>query len=65
MNRDDELVALVVREPAQRDIAAKVLVAVGIAAGTAERTLFGDLDRQVRTIPGKDLAPRLNDFPCA
>ena len=58
----DELVALVVGEPAQRDVAAKMLVAVGVAARTAQRTLLGDLDREFRTIARENTAPSLDDF---
>ena len=57
-----ELVALVVVQASQRDVAAEMIVAVGVAAGTTERTLARDLDRDVRAVARKDAAPCLNDF---
>src|SRR5438045_8192894 len=38
-----------------------MVVAIGITARAAERTLLGDFDGEVRTIPGKDPAPSLED----
>src|SRR4029453_12435469 len=60
----DELVTLVVVEPAQRDVAAKMLVAVRVAAGATKRALARDLDRDVRAIAGKDAAPCMEDITC-
>ena len=42
----DELLALVVADLPQRDAAAQMLVAVGVTARAAQRTLAGDFDRQ-------------------
>ena len=58
-----EFVPLVVREPSQRHVAAKVLIAVGVAAGTPQRTFTRDLDREIRTIPLEDQAPGLEVGP--
>jgi hypothetical protein len=40
----DQFVAFVVGETAQRDAAAEMIVAVGVAAGTTQWTLARDLD---------------------
>src|SRR5215203_6331733 len=60
-----QLVAFVIGEAAQRHVATKMLVAVGVAARTAQRTFFGDFDRYVRTIAREDPAPRLDQLACA
>src|SRR5688572_17481686 len=56
----DELLALVVGQPSKRDVAAKVIVAVGIAARASERTLFRDFDRQIWTVSGENPSPRVD-----
>ena len=61
----DQLVALVVGEAAQRHATAKVIVAVGVASGTSQRTFARDLDRDVRAVARKDAAPSLDDFSSA
>ncbi len=55
-----QLVALVVRQTAQRHAATEVFVAVGVAAGAAQRTFAGDLDRKVGSIARKDPTPSLD-----
>src|SRR5687767_14504153 len=60
-----QFVAFVIGETAQRDVAAEVLVAIGVAARTAQRTFLGDLDRQVRTIAREDPAPGLDQLASA
>ena len=55
-----ELLALEVADLAQRDVAAEMIVAVGVAAGTAQRTLAGDFDRERRSVAGEDATPRRN-----
>ena len=52
-----ERVALVVGDLAQRDVAAEMIVAEGIAARATQRTLTRDFDRQVRRAPAQDLVP--------
>ena len=42
----DQLLAFVVGDLSQRDVAAEVLIAVCVAAGAAQRTLAGDFDRE-------------------
>jgi hypothetical protein len=44
----DEFLALEVADLSQGKIAAEMIVAVGVAAGTAQRTLAGDFDRERR-----------------
>ena len=50
--------AFVVADLAERDIAAQMFVAVGVAAGAAERALARDLDRQRGTVSAEDPPPR-------
>ena len=57
----DEGLALQIADVAQRDAAAEVIVAVGIAARTAERAFARDFDREVRSITEQDLAPSANN----
>src|SRR5436190_3985244 len=57
-----QLVALVVSQPAQRHVAAKMIVAVGVASGASQRALFGNLDRDVRAVARKNAAPCLNQL---
>jgi hypothetical protein len=47
----DQRLALEVANFAQGDTAAKVLVVVGVAAGTPERTLARDFNRKGGTVP--------------
>ena len=42
----DELLTLVVADLSERDVAAEMLVAVGVASRAAQRALAGDFDRQ-------------------
>ena len=53
----DELLALEVADLAQREVAAEMIVAVGVAAGTAERAFAGDLDGERRRVAGEDSTP--------
>ena len=40
----DQLVALVIGQPSEGDVAAEVLIAVGVATRASQRALLGDLD---------------------
>ena len=40
----DQLVALVIGQPSEGDLAPEVLIAVGVATRTSQRALLGDLD---------------------
>ena len=40
----DQLIALVIGQPSERDVAAEMLIAVGVATRTPQRALLGDLD---------------------
>ena len=62
-NAVDERLPLVVADFAQRDVAAKMLVAVGVAAGTLQRTLPCDFDRERRTVAAENPAPRREQGP--
>src|SRR5262249_42523055 len=62
-NAVDELLPLVVAHFAQRELAAEMRVAVRIAAGTLQRTLARDLDRERRPVAGEDPAPRGEQTP--
>ena len=55
-----ELFAAIVRQATERDAAPQVLVPEGVTAGTAQRALARDLDRQVGPAPGENPAPRLH-----
>src|SRR4029079_10376853 len=57
----DELVAAVIREAAQCDIAAKGRVTERVAAWAPQRALARDLDRQVGLPSSQDAAPCLHD----
>jgi hypothetical protein len=65
MNRCHQLVAFEVRQTAECHIAAEVLIAVGVASRTAQRTFFGDFNGEIGTMTSKDSAPRLDDLACA
>ena len=56
----DELVALVVREPSEGDVAAEVVVAVRVAARASKRTFLCDLYREIRTVPLQNPPPCLD-----
>jgi triosephosphate isomerase len=43
------------------DVAAEMLVAVGVASRTAQRALLGDLDRQRRLVSAQDASPGRNN----
>src|SRR5262245_60995217 len=53
----DEVLALEVAQLAQRDVASQVLITVGIAPGTSQRTLARNLNRERWNISTEDLAP--------
>src|SRR5205809_1846754 len=57
----DELLPFEIPELAQREIAAKVIVAVRVTPGTTQRALAGDLDGHRGSVAGKDAAPRGNN----
>ena len=57
----DELVAAVIREAAQGDVAAEVRVTERITAWAPQRAFPRDLDRQVGLPSSQDAAPRLHD----
>jgi hypothetical protein len=57
-----QLVAFVVRQAAQRDVAAKMIVTIRVAARTTKRTFSCDFDGNVRAVARKDAAPGLNDL---
>ena len=57
----DELLAFVVADLAQRDVAAEVVVAVRIAARTVERTLACDFNRQSGHVARENATPRGED----
>ena len=58
----DEFLALVIGKAAQRDAAAKMIVAIRVSAGATKRTFSCDFDGQVRAVARKDAAPGLNDL---
>jgi hypothetical protein len=60
-----ELVSFEIRDSSERHASAEVVVAVRVASGTSQRTLTGDLDRNVRAVARKDATPRLNQFASA
>ena len=60
----DQFLSLEVRELTQDDVAAEVLIAVGVAARAPQRALARDLDRQVGPIAREDPAPGLDDCAC-
>ena len=57
----DELLALEVADLPQRDLAAEVIVAVGVAAGASQRAFARDLDGKGRGISAEDAAPCSED----
>ena len=57
----DEFLALEVGELAEHHASTEVVVAVGVAARAAQRTLASDLDGEVRTIALENPAPPGND----
>ena len=54
----DERLSLQIPDIPQGHAAPEMVVAVGVAAGAAERTFPSDFDRERRTISAKDAAPR-------
>ena len=60
-NTVDQRLPSGIAEFAQRDAAAEVLVAVGLAPRAAQGTFTGDFDREVRTVASEYLAPCAND----
>ena len=54
----DELLALEVADLAQREVAAEMIVAVGVAAWTVQRALARDLDGKRWSVAGEDASPR-------
>ena len=57
----DERLPLQIGQLPEDDAAAEMFVAVGVAAGTAQRALARNLDREGWPVSGQDPAPRLND----
>ena len=57
----DELLALEVADFTQCELAAEMIVAVGVTPGAAQRALAGDLDLHGGRVAGKDAAPRAED----
>ena len=57
----DQLLALEVADLAQRDVAAEVVVVVGVASRALQRALTGDFQRQRRCISRQDPSPRAQD----
>src|SRR5215210_4139381 len=57
----DQRLALEVADFAERQVAAQVIVAIGVAARAVQRAFTRDLDRQRRLIPGEDSTPRGQD----
>ena len=53
----DQLLAFEVADLAQREVAAEMIVAVGVAAGTAQRTLARDFDRKGGRVAREDATP--------
>ena len=56
----DQLVAFVIGQPSERDVATEMLIAVGVATRTSQRALLRDLDRDVRAVSSKNAAPSLD-----
>ena len=54
----DELLSLVVAHFTKREVTAEMIVAVGVAPGTTERTFTGDFDRERRCVASQDTSPR-------
>jgi hypothetical protein len=59
----DQLLAFEVADLTKRQVATEMVVAVGVAAGTAERTFAGDFDGHRRRVAGKD-PPHAGRIPC-
>jgi hypothetical protein len=57
----DEGIAAEVSELAQRGLAAEMIVAVRVTAGTGEWTLARDLDGEQGSVPGQDSPPGAGD----
>jgi hypothetical protein len=53
----DEFLTFEVADLPKCHLAAEVIIAIRITAGTFEGTFAGDLDRQRRTIAAKDSSP--------
>src|SRR5262245_54109636 len=53
----DERLAFEIAHLAERHAAAEMFVVIRVAAGTAERTLAGDLDGKSRRVTGEDPTP--------
>jgi len=53
----DERIASPVAELSESDLTAQVEIAVGVTAGTLERALVRDLDREHGGTPAQDLPP--------
>ena len=57
----NQLLTLEVADLAQRDLAAEMIVAVGVAAGAVQRALARDLDGERGRVASEDPAPRGED----
>jgi hypothetical protein len=53
----DQFLALEIANLTKGEIAAEMIVAVGVAAGTTQRTLAGDFDGKGRSIAREDPTP--------
>ena len=60
-NAIDEFLSFVVGDLSERDVAAEVLVAVGVAARAAERAFARDFDREGGIVAAEDASPRGDD----
>ena len=54
----DQLLTLEVAHLAQREVAAEMIVAIGVAAGAVQRAFARDFDRQRRRVPASGSDPR-------
>ena len=63
MHAVDEFLALEIADLAQRELAAEMIVAVRVAAGTAQRTLARDFDGQRRRVAREDPTPGAKMMP--
>ena len=54
----DQFLSFEIADLAQREIAAEMIVAVGVAAGAAQRALAGDFDGEGGRVAREDPTPR-------
>jgi hypothetical protein len=57
----DQLLPFEIADLPQRQLTAQMIVAVGVAAGTSQRTLTRDLNRQRRGVTREDPTPSRDD----